>query len=123
MSDKVTRIVGEEQEEVVVAEETPVVESTEELEGKILNFFVGIGGSSVYRVSSNVEELNLRDHIEALATIEINTIAALLEAPQAKESIELFLNMKEEILAQAIELIVDNSPAEDKEGIKALFTK
>jgi predicted flavoprotein YhiN len=116
-----------------MSEKTLIVKPTEEVQAeavaeqqvaedsKIVNFFVGIGGSGVYRVSSNVEELNLRDHIEAIATIEINTLAALLEAPNAKESVELFLRMKKEILNQAVDFIVEQSAVEDKEAVKALF--
>jgi hypothetical protein len=119
MSEKVTKITTPEEEQQASQE---VV--NEELQGKILNFFVGIGGSSVYRVSSNSEEINLRDHIEAISTIEINTIASLLESPEdAKKHIELFLNMKKEIMSQAIDLVVGYSKVseEDKEAIKALF--
>ena len=112
-------------EEVVAqATEAPVVEKDEQFvadESKIINFFVGIAGSGVYRVSSNVEDLTLRDHIEALATIEINTIASLLESEEASKSIELFLKMKSEILSQAINFLVDESGVEDKEVIKSLF--
>jgi hypothetical protein len=125
MSD-VSKVVGAgtPQEAPLTEAQPPVVEKNESFnaeESKIVNFFVGIGGSGVYRVSSNVEELNLRDHIEALATIEINTIAALLESEKPKESLELFVKMKKEILTQAISFLVDQSQAEDKEGIKALF--
>jgi hypothetical protein len=121
MSEK-TRILKPAEEEQPQVPTEAVAEGQEVAEdSKIVNFFVGIGGSGVYRVSSNVEELNLRDHIEALATIEINTLAALLDSPNAKESIELFLRMKKEILSQAVNFIVDQSQAEDKEGIKALF--
>ena len=127
MSQKVNKVVGAGtpiDDPTVVPKEPPVVDKPSEPfngDNKIINFFVGIGGSGVYRVSSNVKELNLRDHIEALSTIEINTIAALLDSPKAKESIELFLKMKKEILTQAIDFLIDQSKVEDKEAIKSLF--
>jgi predicted flavoprotein YhiN len=120
MSEK-TRVLKPVEEPTQEAEVTAVEGQEVAEDSKIVNFFVGIGGSSVYRVSSNVEELNLRDHIEAIATIEINTLAALLDSENAKESIELFLRMKKEILAQAVDFIVDQSQATEKEEIKALF--
>jgi hypothetical protein len=96
----------------------------EEMVGKLLNFFVGIDGSAVYKVNATQEDLNLKDFVEAVATIEINVISSLLEdKANAKEGIELFINMKKDIVAEAIKVLIDKYPdiADQKEEILKLF--
>jgi hypothetical protein len=124
MSEKTTRILKPEevqQEQVEAVEEQ--APQAEEMAGKILNYFVGIQGSAVYRLSSNAEVLDLRDHIEAIATIETNTIAALFEGEDPLKAIQLYADLKKEIVAQSVNAILDlaEAPEEEKEAIRKIF--
>jgi predicted flavoprotein YhiN len=124
MSEKTTRILKPEevqQEQVEAVEEQ--APQAEEMAGKILNYFVGIQGSAVYRLSSNAEVLDLRDHIEAIATIETNTVAALFEGEDPLKAIQLYADLKKEIVAQSVNAILDlaEAPEEEKEAIRSIF--
>jgi predicted flavoprotein YhiN len=124
MSEKTTRILKAEEE--VQQEQVEAVEEQaqqEELQGKILNYFVGIQGSGVYRLSSNAEHLDLRDHIEAISTIETNTIAALMEGQEPLKGLQLYVDLKKEIVAQSVNAILElaEAPEEEKEAIRNLF--
>lgn len=123
MSEKTTRILKAEDEVQQEQVETAEATQTEEMAGKILNYFVGIQGSGVYRLSSNAEHLDLRDHIEAIATIETNTIAALFEGEDPLKAIQLYADLKKEIVAQSVNAILDlaEAPEDEKEAIRKIF--
>lgn len=122
MSEKVTPIIKEE-----VVESAPLVEQvTEEVNpeaGKIINYFVGISGSGVYRVSSDADDLNLLDFIESVATIETNVFASILESEDPVAGIALYKDMKNEILQQSVNALLEMSKLSDevKDKIRSIF--
>lgn len=99
--------------------------STEEPVGKLMNFLVGIDGNNFYRVSSNEENITLQDYINSISTIEINTLSVILDQHKDKslEAIVLYQKMRQEVLAQAMNVLVEHAEMsdEDKDKIRAIF--
>jgi len=102
-----TEVQAELHNDEVVATAEGVIEGQAEA-GKIVNFMVGVQGSSVYRVASS-EELSLRDMIEGVSTIEINTIASFVENENPIDLISMYLAMKGEIVKTSLQMILQGS--------------
>jgi hypothetical protein len=131
MSEKTTKILGQDEqapvEEVGEQKDPSVMVDGEptQIDGKIVNYFVGLAGANIYRVSTDAETLNLRDYIESISTIEINTLSGLImqEEEEALKGLQLYVDMKAEILKAALGLIVDASQLSDigKEAAKKIL--
>lgn len=97
--------------------------------GAIANFIVGIRGSNIYNVSSNSDSLKLKDLIEAISTIEINSIASVAEMitdtdkEQVINTINSFVTLKKEIIKNAMQIILSKLAEEgmDEETSKRIL--
>lgn len=120
----------ENQEEEVVEKEEVGESEQPQLEGDIVQFTVGINSNQMYNVRSTVETgLDLREYMQAIATIKLNTIISILSGNEKKyDNLKIFKEFEKETLSMAIDKILEGFsekeiPDIEKKQIKKLFAE